>query len=500
MTDDNYTLSNVECIDTSKSSHPISTGIGFFDHMLDQLNSHAQVGVAITVKKTSVVDNNDTDHGNISAGSATDEHAFQVVNRYGNEDQGEIMGQVGTALGAELRKLDNYPKENRTSRFCCPLDEALVECIITKPSNDDEEQGKLINFTLPPYGIYPANIGRTKIGSMETKHVQTFFTNLASSSGLNISLMKVRGDNGHHIVESAFKAFSRALRNLLDGTSTNEYTSIEFTNMWGNTSLSYTSGIELNREGRLERSTKETSILVHVLLNGGGGGGNTSSEEGEGKEGGGGNVKVHTGISTVDQFISILATEACMSLEVKCNGDLYVDDHHTSEDVSIALGQVLNVALGTKAGLNRMWCACGKYGGEFPYYYTPLLNVSSIHHTHDNTLYYFVSLYTNTDAEVEVTMDLSNRPCMTHNLSLSCNPNNEEYAGDISVEMLDHVLESLVMNSKSTVHIVEKKVGRNVLETALATAMAFGRALRMCAAVDPRRAGKTASSKGTLSV
>ena len=149
--------------------------------------------------------------------------------------------------------------------------------------------------------------------------------------------------------------------------------------MWGNNSLSYTSGIELNREGKLERSTKETSILVHVLLNGGSG--NTASEEGEGE--GGGNVKVHTGISTVDQFISILATEACMSLEVKCNGDLYVDDHHTSEDVSIALGQVLNVALGTKAGLNRMWCASGKYGGKFPYYDTPLFEVSVIHYTHD---------------------------------------------------------------------------------------------------------------------
>ena len=104
------------------------------------------------------------------------------------------------------------------------------------------------------------------------------------------------------------------------------------------------------------------------------------------------------------------------------------------------------------------------------------------------------------DAEVEVTIDLSNRPCITHNLSLSANPNNEEYAGDLSVEMLDHILESLVTNSKSTVHIVEKKVGKSVLETALATAMAYGRALRMCAAVDPRRAGKTASSKGTLSV
>lgn len=104
------------------------------------------------------------------------------------------------------------------------------------------------------------------------------------------------------------------------------------------------------------------------------------------------------------------------------------------------------------------------------------------------------------DAEVEVTMDLSNRPCITHNLSLSSNPNNEEYAGDLSIEMLDHVLDSLVINSKFTVHFVEKKVGKDVKETALAAACAYGRALRMCVAVDPRRAGKTASSKGTLSV
>lgn len=97
-------------------------------------------------------------------------------------------------------------------------------------------------------------------------------------------------------------------------------------------------------------------------------------------------------------------------------------------------------------------------------------------------------------------MDLSNRPCITHNLSLSSNPNGEEYAGDLSVEMLDHVLESLVINSKFTVHFVERKTGKNVRDTALAAACAYGRALRMCAAVDPRRAGKTASSKGTLSV
>mmetsp|Transcript_28646 Transcript_28646/g.60447 ORF Transcript_28646/g.60447 Transcript_28646/m.60447 type:complete len:442 (+) Transcript_28646:106-1431(+) len=439
---DEFTLSNVTCIDTAKtkSPHPISTGIGFFDHMIDQLNSHAQIGVSVTVTKQGE-DNSGKDH-----------HSFEVVNRYADEDQAKIMGAVGAALGKELNKL-KYPEGDRTSRFCCPLDEALVECELTKKSNNGEGGGKLVEFTLPPYGKYPANKGRAKIGTMKTQHVETFFSNVADASGMDISLVKIRGDNGHHVVESAFKAFSRALRNLIDGTNTNNYASNEYESMWGVKSESYTSSLELCREGKLERSTKETSILVHILLNGLAKGPDDS-------------VQVNTGIKTMDQFVSILAKEAMMSIEAKCNGDLYVDDHHTSEDVAIALGQVLNTAFGTKAGLNRMWCAVGTYG----------------------------------DAEVEVTMDLSNRPCITHNLSLSSNPNEEEYAGDLSIEMLDHVIESLVMNSRSTVHIYEKKVGKTVLETAMATAMAYGKALRMCASVDPRRAGKTASSKGTLSV
>ena len=96
-------------------------------------------------------------------------------------------------------------------------------------------------------------------------------------------------------------------------------------------------------------------------------------------------------------------------------------------------------------------------------------------------------------------MDLSNRPCMTHNLTFAdCG---EEYVGDaLTVEMMDHVLDSLVMNGHMTVHVVEQRAGKTVKETVMATAVAFGRALKFCAAVDPRRAGKTASSKGTLSV
>ena len=96
-------------------------------------------------------------------------------------------------------------------------------------------------------------------------------------------------------------------------------------------------------------------------------------------------------------------------------------------------------------------------------------------------------------------MDLSNRPCLTHDLTFS--DSGEEYVGGtLTVEMMDHALESLVMNGHMTVHIVEEKVGKTVKETAFAAAKAFGRALRFCSAVDPRRAGTTASSKGTLSV
>mmetsp|Transcript_287 Transcript_287/g.258 ORF Transcript_287/g.258 Transcript_287/m.258 type:complete len:91 (+) Transcript_287:1-273(+) len=89
---------------------------------------------------------------------------------------------------------------------------------------------------------------------------------------------------------------------------------------------------------------------------------------------------------------------------------------------------------------------------------------------------------------------------MTHNLSLAC----AEYVGDMSTEMLDHVLDSLVMNGQMTVHVLELSKGQNdsdddMKDLANATALAFGKALKLCAAVDPRRAGKTASSKGTLS-
>eukprot|EP00554_Chaetoceros_debilis_P003402 CAMPEP_0194085272 /NCGR_PEP_ID=MMETSP0149-20130528/16943_1 /TAXON_ID=122233 /ORGANISM="Chaetoceros debilis, Strain MM31A-1" /LENGTH=455 /DNA_ID=CAMNT_0038768119 /DNA_START=89 /DNA_END=1456 /DNA_ORIENTATION=- len=451
-----FTLSNVEAIDLAKSTHPISTGVGFFDHMLDQLNSHAQIGVSVTAA-LNTKDNDSSDH-----------------NRHADEDQEQLMSQVGSTLGAELKKI--IPANtSRLSRFCCPLDEALVECILeintgngngsSSSSNSTSvdlssssidsivDIGRVTTFELAPYGIYPKT-GRTQIGKMKTAPLHAFFTQLALSSGLNISLKKVRGHNGHHIVESSFKAFSRALRNIIDGTCTTNSTHQESVDntmsaMWGIGSQSFKEGMVLKRGDRSSRTTKETSIDVQVDLDGGARG-----------------VTITTGIQTLDIFYENLAKDSGISLFVVCKGDTWVDDHHTSEDVSIAVGKVLNNALGTKAGLNRMWCATAKVGA----------------------------------AEVEVTMDLSNRPCLTHNLSLAC----AEYVGDMSTEMLDHVLDSLVMNGQMTVHVLELSKGQNdsdddMKDLANATALAFGKALKLCAAVDPRRAGKTASSKGTLS-
>lgn len=454
-----FAITDVTAVDLQKAPHGISTGIGFFDHMLDQFNSHAQIGVSATVTKR---ENDGIVNGDIDASTSNNCSVAgkEGINRYANpsELQEQLMGQVGSAFGVEFHKLLSSLPVGRQSRFCCPLDEALVECNITLT---DAEEGCLEEFTLEPYGIYPKLTGRTKIGCMVTAYVKTFFSEFAKTAKLNVTLRKIRGHNGHHVVESGFKAFSRAIRNIIDGTNTstpsasptstptaspingNAAHAMAMEQMWGVTSESYTQSMALQRSGVSKRETKETSINVDLQLDGSSSG-----------------ISIDTGIETLNEFYRALAEEANLSLNIKCHGDTWVDDHHTAEDVSIAIGKVLNIALGTKAGLNRMWCGNAKIG----------------------------------DAHVEVTMDLSNRPCFNHGLSLD----GVEYIGDLSMEMLQHILESLVMNGQMTVHIDERSKG-NAMDLVIATAKSFGKALKFCSAVDPRRAGKIASSKGTLS-
>jgi len=598
-----FTTTGVSCVDLTKPSLPLYTGIGYLDHMMDQINSHAQIGVGLTVHHHSdfstlsnhhlpdMDEEDDTNHGDSEddednceygddetpvAASSKDEDEddedespskkdkkvkkikkqkknpfAENPNRLAHCNQASLLRHVGWTLGRQMSLLPKFlgleDHAMATSRFCCPLDEALVECILTKQpsviktSTADEESpnakkrkldsdnhasdntstttttttkpiGRLVTYKLAPFGKYPPPTGRTQIGHLETAALEEYFKAFAKSSGLEISLIKLRGDNGHHIVESTFKAFSRAMRNLLDGTDTREKRSATSSSssssdtpttttttspnqdkngkrpleasdeqqrveeatfqqaMWGENSANWKESLALKREGSVERSTKETKISVQLKLDGGAEG-----------------VNIQTGIKTLDEFFTVLAKEACLSLTIDCTGDLWVDDHHTAEDVAIAVGQVLTQALGTKAGLNRMWCS--------------LQHVGSGGEEEKNV---------ETAGEMmEVTMDLSNRPCLTHNLNLE--ESHQEKIGDLSVEMLEHVLDSLVVNGHMTVHIVLSKSNKSekddskqsvgcLKDRAMATAAAFGKALKYCAMVDYRRSGQTASSKGTLSV
>lgn len=402
----------------------ISTGIGYLDHMLDQFSSHAQIGVKLTPIETP---------------ESTD------PNRNANTDQPKLLATIGTTVGNKLRDL-LADKTNRVSTFYCPLDEALVKCVIRTGTKGENNSSLAFEYNLAPYGVYPRQ-GRSHIGSLQTASIEQFWRCLASAAGINLELIKLRGANAHHIVESSFKAFCRATRNLLDDVDTISNQKAPY--LYASGSSNEVASLSLARVGTMQRKTKETSIEIDLKLD-------------SGKAG----ILIDTGVAALDIWFREFALASSVSLRIKCQGDTYIDEHHTAEDVAIAVGQAWNTALGSKAGLNRMWCY--KHKG------------------------------------IHATVDLSNRPCLTHNLQLD---HLEFVAGDLSCEMFEHVLESLTMNARMTVHLIQchdgeiniqaKDYGESLVTS---TAIALGHSLKYCCMVDQRRAGATASSKGTLSV
>ena len=388
-----------------------------------------------------------------------------------------LFAQIGKILGTEFRRIldHNNVSVGRTSFFGCPLDEALVLVNLVssqRPQDNNNQPGdglgdSLLEYNLAPYGSYPALRGRSHLGQMELLPLQTFWSNVAESAQLTIRMQKIRGDNAHHIVEASFKAFSRALRNLIDGINTVEngitetIRTTKLDELYGATSANVQASVDLQRMGKVSRKTKETNIEAQLWLD-------------QGKIG----VQVSMGLALLDQFWTTVSHEAQVSLQVACQGDLWIDEHHTAEDVAIALGQVWNQALGNKAGLNRMWCARVVQG----------------------------------TACVMVILDLSNRPMLCHNLPLAQHP--DDHLIDVPIEMLEHVLDSFVVNARMTLQIYvqstntkdenggdnDKTTTTRLEDAWKGLAMALGRALRYCILVDSRRAGATASSKGTLSV
>ena len=195
----------------------------------------------------------------------------------------------------------------------------------------------------------------------------------------------------------------------------------------------------MSRIGRVERTTKESSVLVEVELDGTG------------------VADVQTGVPFYDHMLAQLAKHGGLNLTVRTDGDLEVDAHHTVEDTALALGQAINQALGDRAGLRRFGDAA-----------VPL----------DECL-------------VQSAVDLSGRPYLVHE-----EPDLVELIGSYDTSLTRHIWESLVATAQITLH-VRVISGRNAHHIVEAQFKSVARSLRDAVAVDPRVVG-VPSTKGTL--
>ena len=149
------------------------TGVGFFDHMLDQLARHALIDMKIRATGDLHID---------------DHHTF--------EDTGIALGQaLAEALGDKTGI-------RRYGSCLLPMDDALVRAAL--------------DLSGRPYLVWNVDLPTSKIGTFDTELVREFFTALATHAGLTLHLHKLEGINSHHIAEAAFKACARALRDALE--------------------------------------------------------------------------------------------------------------------------------------------------------------------------------------------------------------------------------------------------------------------------------------------
>jgi len=149
------------------------TGVGFFDHMLDQLSRHALIDMTVRAKGDLHID---------------DHHTVE---------------DVGIALGQALSQAVGDKKGIRRYGSCLlPMDDALVRASL--------------DISGRPYLVWKVDIPTSKIGSFDTELVQEFFTAFAMQGGLTLHVEALDGFNSHHIVEAAFKAVAQALRGALE--------------------------------------------------------------------------------------------------------------------------------------------------------------------------------------------------------------------------------------------------------------------------------------------
>lgn len=169
-----------------------------------------------------------------------------------------------------------------------------------------------------------------------------------------------------------------------------------------------------------------------------------------------GATSISTGVGFYDHLLNSLAHHALFDLSIDATGDLEIDEHHTVEDVALALGAALAEALGDRSGIVRFGDAS-----------VPM----------DESL-------------AAASVDLSGRPYAVLDLELR-----SDRVGALSTQLIPHALESLARAGGLTLHL--RATGRNDHHVAEAAFKALARALRAAVAVDPRRAG-VPSTKGSL--
>jgi imidazoleglycerol-phosphate dehydratase len=194
------------------------------------------------------------------------------------------------------------------------------------------------------------------------------------------------------------------------------------------------------RTGAVSRKTKETDVSVEVDL------------DGEGR------AQIATGIGFLDHMLDLLARHSRIDITVKAKGDLHIDQHHTTEDAGIALGQAVKQALGDMKGIGRY---------------------ASVHMPMDEAL-------------TRVAIDISGRPFLVFKAEFA-----RDKVGAFDTELVEEWFRAFAMNAGVTLH-VETLYGNNDHHIAESCFKGLARALRSALAIDPRAANEVPSTKGSL--
>ena len=196
----------------------------------------------------------------------------------------------------------------------------------------------------------------------------------------------------------------------------------------------------MKRTAKISRKTKETEISVSVDLDGAG------------------KFDIATGVGFFDHMVEQLSRHSLIDMAVRAKGDLHIDDHHTVEDVGIALGQAISQALGERRGIRRY---------------------ASLDLAMDETL-------------TRAAIDVSGRPFLVWDVVFT-----SPKVGTFDTELVREFFQALAQNAGLTLHVTNH-YGANSHHIAETCFKAVARVLRAAIEADPRQADAIPSTKGTL--